>query len=136
MGGRKLRITVDTNVLVRAVLNDDAEQSPRAVKILTEAALVAVPITCLCEFVWVLLRGARLPKENIIAAITALIAAENVVVNRPAVEAGLAILLSGGDFADGALAYEGSWLGGETFVTFDKEAITLLTDQGQPCISL
>jgi predicted nucleic-acid-binding protein len=27
-----------------------------------------------------------------------------------------------GDFADGAIAYEGTWLGGETFVSFDKMA--------------
>jgi len=29
-------------------------------------------------------------------------------------EAGLAILEAGGDFADGIMAYEGNWLGGET----------------------
>jgi predicted nucleic-acid-binding protein len=52
--------------------------------------------------------------------------------NRPAVEAGLAVLEAGGDFADGAIAHEGSWLGGETFVSFDKKAVALLAAQGQP----
>jgi hypothetical protein len=33
--------------------------------------------------------------------------AGNVVVNRPAAEPGLAVLEAGGDFADGAIAYEG-----------------------------
>jgi predicted nucleic-acid-binding protein len=33
---------------------------------------------------------------------------------------------AGGDFADGLIAYEGNWLGGETFVSFDKKAVTLL----------
>ncbi len=131
-----MKITVDTNVLVRAVLKDDAEQSPRAIQILREATLVAVSLPCLCEFVWVLLRGAHLPKEEVIAAISALLDAENVVVNRPAVEAGLSILTAGGDFADGVMAYEGNWLGGESFASFDKKAISLLTGQGQPCISL
>jgi predicted nucleic-acid-binding protein len=42
----------------------------------------------------------------------------------------LAVLEAGGDFADGVIAYEGAWLGGETFVSFDKKAVTLLTDQG------
>jgi predicted nucleic-acid-binding protein len=51
--------------------------------------------------------------------------------NRPAVEAGLSILELGGDFADGVIAYEGSWLGGETFVSFDKKAVALLATQGQ-----
>jgi predicted nucleic-acid-binding protein len=55
----------------------------------------------------------------------------NVVVNRPAVEAGLAVLRAGGDFADGLIAYEGEWLGGETFVSFDKKAVAVIAKQGQ-----
>jgi predicted nucleic-acid-binding protein len=55
----------------------------------------------------------------------------NVVVNRPAAEAGLALLDAGGDFADGVIAYDGTWLGAETFVSFDKKAVSLLTQQGQ-----
>jgi len=54
-----------------------------------------------------------------------------VVTNIPAVEAGLAVLDKGGDFADGAIAYEGRWLGGEEFVSFDKEAVSLLQSQGR-----
>jgi predicted nucleic-acid-binding protein len=42
-------------------------------------------------------------------------------VNRPAAEAGLALLDAGGDFADGVIAYEGSWLGADAFVSFDKK---------------
>jgi hypothetical protein len=38
--------------------------------------------------------------------------------HRPAVEAGLSRLDAGGDFADGIIAYEGDWLGGEEFVVF------------------
>jgi hypothetical protein len=41
-------------------------------------------------------------------AVRALLDTENVVMNRPAVEAGLAILGLGGDFADGVIAYEGN----------------------------
>jgi hypothetical protein len=32
------------------------------------------------------------------------------------------MLDAGGDFADGVIAYEGKWLGAETFVSFDKKA--------------
>jgi predicted nucleic-acid-binding protein len=64
-------------------------------------------------------------------AIRALLDTENAVMNRPAVEAGLAMFEAGGDFADGIMAYEGSWLGGETFVSFDKHAVKLLSAQGQ-----
>jgi predicted nucleic-acid-binding protein len=52
--------------------------------------------------------------------------AANVAVNRPAAEAGLALLDQGGDFADGVIAFEGRSLGGEVFVSFDKQAIALL----------
>ena len=126
-----MKISVDTNVLARAVLQDEAEQTRLAAKILEEASLIAISLPCLCELAWILLRGAQLPKEKVAAAIRALLDTGNVVMNRPAVEAGLSILLAGGDFADGIIAYEGSWLGGETFVSFDKKAVTLLTAQGQ-----
>jgi len=51
-------------------------------------------------------------------------------VNRPAVEAGLAMLDAGGDFADGVIAYEGKWLGADTFVSFDEKAVKMLMAQG------
>jgi predicted nucleic-acid-binding protein len=64
-------------------------------------------------------------------AIRALVATANVEMNRPSVVAGLSVLEAGGDFADGVIAYEGNWLGGETFVSFDKKAVALLVAQGQ-----
>jgi len=126
-----VKISVDTNVLVRAVLQDDEEQSRAAAKLLLSASFIAVPLPCLCELVWVLCRGASLTRENVAAAIRALLHAKNVVMNRPAVEAGLALLEAGGDFADGAMAYEGSVLGADVFVSFDRQAVALLTKQGK-----
>lgn len=67
---------------------------------------------------------------SIAVAIRALAATEKVVMNRAAVEAGIAALDTGGDFADGVMAYEGNWLGAETFVSFDKKAVLLLARQG------
>ncbi len=126
-----MKISVDTNVLARAVLQDDTEQARTAAKMLEEASLIAISLPCLCELAWILLRGAQFPKEKVALAIRALLDAGNVVMNRPAVEAGLSILAAGGDFADGVIAYEGNWLGGEIFVSFDKKAVSLLTAQGQ-----
>lgn len=131
-----MKISVDTNVLARAVLQDDAVQARAAAKVLEEASLIAVSLPCLCELVWILLRGAQLPKERVAIAVRSLLDTENVAMNRPAVEAGLALLEAGGDFADGVIAYEGSWLGGETFVSFDKKAIALLSAQGQSALLL
>ncbi len=126
-----MKISVDTNVLARAVLQDDAKQGRSASKLLKSASLIAVSLPCLCELVWILRRGAKLSKEDVAVTIRDLLDAGNVVMNRPAVEAGLAILEAGGDFADGIMAYEGNWLGGETFVSFDKQAVELVTQQGQ-----
>lgn len=131
MGWREVKIAVDTNVLVRAVMRDDPKQARAAARVLAEAELIAVALPCLCEFVWVLRRVYGLPVADVASAIRALLAASNVEVNRPAVEAGLALLEAGGDFADGVIAFEGNWLGGETFISFDKEAVALLTAQGQ-----
>lgn len=126
-----MKVAVDTNVLVRAVVRDDPAQADVAAAVLSDAELIAVATPCLCEFVWVLLRVYGFLQADAASAIRALLAAANVEVNRPAVEAGLAVLEAGGDFADGVIAYEGNWLGGETFVSFDKKAVALLTAQGQ-----
>lgn len=126
-----MKIAVDTNVLVRAVVRDDPAQAKVATKVLKQAELIAVALPCLCEFVWVLRQLYGFTAADVAIAIRALFAVANVEVNRPAVEAGLSVLEAGGDFADGAIAYEGSWLGGETFVSFDKKAVTLLTAAGQ-----
>jgi predicted nucleic-acid-binding protein len=126
-----VKIAVDTNVLVRAVVRDDPKQARAAAKVLTDAELIAVATPCLCEFVWVLQRVYDFQPSDVATAIRALLAAANVEANRPAIEVGLSVLEAGGDFADGVIAYEGNWLGGETFVSFDKKAIALLTAQGQ-----
>lgn len=126
-----MKVAVDTNVLVRAVVRDDPAQGDIAAKLLADAELIAVALPCLCEFVWVLRRVYDFPPSDIAAAIRALLATAKVAMNRPAAEAGLSVLEAGGDFADGVIAYEGGWLGGDTFVSFDKQAVALLAAQGQ-----
>lgn len=125
-----MKVTADTNVLVRAVVNDDPEQGAKAAQLLSEAEVVAVTLPSLCEFVWVLQRVYGLSRPDIISAIRVLVAAENVRVNQQAVEQGLKVYEAGGDFADGVIAYEGQWLGGKTFASFDKRAVRLLEKQG------
>ncbi len=126
-----MKITADTNVLVRAVVADDKKHARSAATVLKRAELIAVTLPALCEFVWVLRRVYQFGQEDIVGALEELLNAENVAVNRPAVDAGLSMLKAGGDFADGVIAYEGIWLGGDTFVSFDKQAVSLLSDQGK-----
>ena len=125
-----MKITADTNVLLRAAVGDDRRQEQAAIKLMKEASLIAISLPCLCEFVWVLRRVYRFGISEIVTAVEALVNAANVVVNRPAVDAGLSVLRAGGDFADGLIAYEGEWLGGETFVSFDKKAVSVIGKQG------
>ncbi len=125
-----MKITADTNVLVRAAVQDDLHQARRAAKVLQEVDLVAVPIPVLCEFVWVLRRGYKKSVSDASDAIHRLMNSTNVVMNRPAVDAGLSVFNAGGDFADGIIAYEGDWLGAEEFVSFDSKAVSILQSQG------
>jgi predicted nucleic-acid-binding protein len=125
-----VKITADTNVLVRAITGDDARQSKAAQDALAKADVIALALPALCELVWVLAQGYKIPPGDIAEAIRRLVNAANVVVNRPAVDAGLALLEAGGDFADGVIAYEGNWLGAEVFMSFDKQAVKLIKAQG------
>jgi predicted nucleic-acid-binding protein len=126
-----MKITADTNVLLCAVVADDEAQSAKAVEALETAEMVAVGLQALCEFVWVLDRRYGVSRADIAAAIRRLMETGNVVINRPAVEAGLAALEAGGDFADGVIAYEGEWVGADTFVSFDRRAASILAAQGR-----
>ena len=126
-----MKITADTNVLVRAVVLDDVSQTKIAEHELERAELVALTLPALCEFVWVLSSNYRLTPPNIAAALRKLLDASNVTADRAAVDAGLAMLDAGGDFADGVIADAGKWLGAETFVSFDKRAVRLLRARGE-----
>ncbi len=127
-----MKIVADTNLLVRALVEDDVRQSRKAQDSLRSAELVAIATSSLCELVWVLLRRYRTSSAETAAALRALINGANVAVDRAAANAGLAALDAGGDFADGVIAFEGFQLGGETFVSLDKKAVKLLNAQGHP----
>jgi predicted nucleic-acid-binding protein len=126
-----VKVALDTNVLLRLFLGDYPAQQMTALAVVKEAELVAIPIHALCGFVWVLTRGYKRSHAEAAAAIRALLGIPNVVVDQPAISAGLAALNAGGDFADGIIAFEGRRLGGEVFVTFDRDASDLLQASGE-----
>ncbi|AMM18518.1 DNA-binding protein (plasmid) [Burkholderia sp. PAMC 28687] len=131
-----MRITADSNLLVRALIGDDAQQSELAQSQLASASLVAIALPTLCELVWVLSKGYGIASSEIADAVRRLMSTTTVAVNRPAVEAGLAAMEEGGDFADGVAAFDGQWLGGETFVSFDKLTVLSLSARGLPARQL
>ena len=130
MGGRGVKITADTNVLLRAVVQDDAAQAAAAQALLLRATVIAVPIPVFCELAWVLRRGYGYGTGDIAAAIEAIAGIDTVVTDSPAVDAGLAALRAGGDFADGSIADQGERLGGTVFASFDRGAVARLRSQG------
>ena len=124
-----MNITADTNVLVRSLM-DDTLEAAHARNALLAADRIAVTLPTLCEFVWVLRGIYKKRKSDIAIAIRALIAGNTVSFDSPAVAAGLAFLDTGGDFADGVIVFEGRRLGGDVFVTFDKQAAKLVASRG------
>ena len=101
-----MTFAVDTNVLVRSVVGDNPAQEKIASKLLTEAEVIAIASTTLCELVWVLRTSYGFKAPQLAAAVRALLSTANVVTNRPAAELGLSVLEAGGDFADGVIAFE------------------------------
>jgi predicted nucleic-acid-binding protein len=124
------KIVVDTNLLVRLMVNDDPGQLRAAARIVKEAEAVIVGNLALSELVWVLWSRYRFSREDIARVIVNLCRAPNVVVDRLAVEAGLGAMQRGADFADGVIAHEGAMAGGDEFVSFDKKAVAALAKQG------
>lgn len=74
-------IGIDTNVLVRHVVCDDAEQTDAAGR-LAESQCTAespgiVPLVVLCELVWVLVRGYRYRRAEVAGVVRKLLAAQD-----------------------------------------------------------
>lgn len=129
-------IVIDTNILLRASLNDDPVQSRIAQEYLAQNEKIVIPLHALCEFVWVMSRSYRLRRENITSSILDLVKSRKVICDREAVAAGLAFFLDGGDFADGVIEHDGRKLGGEIFATFDKQAASIINAKGRIALLL
>jgi len=108
---------VDTNILVRAMLDDDEMQSPVANRILQGE--IFVPLTVLLETGWVLKSNAALGRTQIAEMLITFIQLPNVQVDDPdGVLAALMAYAKGGDFADHLHLVAAK--GVEAFVTFDR----------------
>lgn len=112
---------IDTNVLVRAVVNDNAAQSARAVALLTGHDIF-IPVTVVLELEWVLRSRYAFSPKVVAQAIEKIAALGNVVMGeRVAVLAAAARVAQGWDFAD-ALHHALS-NGCEDFVTLDADLL-------------
>jgi predicted nucleic-acid-binding protein len=131
-----VKIAVDSNVVLRFLLADDEKQAVSARRIFQGADQIILTLPVLCEVVWTLSRGYKLDAPSIAEALSVLLRSDKIVTSRGAVDAGLAMLLAGGDFADGVIAHEGMTLGAQEFVTFDRQAAALLKKKGATKVRL
>lgn len=123
-------IALDTNVLVRFLVQDDPDQARVASEIieqLTEEAPGFVSREVLVELVWVLERAYRLARAEIAGAIDGLLASTELVVEG-ADTIGSALELYRNDgfgFADLMIAAAARRSGATELVTFDRKAARL-----------
>lgn len=118
-----MKVTADTNLLVRMAVRDDDAQARAALKIFLDAEIVFLPLPCILELVWVLGSVYQFARDEIIEAVTVLIESTNVSSDVVAIQAGLRVLHAGGDFADGVIAKAGATMGADAFVSFDRRAL-------------
>ena len=123
-------IALDTNVLVRFLVQDDPEQARLAGEIinqLTDDAPGFVSREVLVELVWVLERAYRFGRAEIATALDGLLAATELLIER-ADEVGPALELYRNDgfgFADLMIAAAARSVGASELVTFDRKAARL-----------
>lgn len=114
-------IALDTNVVVRFLVNDEPAQARRA-RTLIESNAVFVPVTVLLETEWVLRGGYRLPRAEVVRLLRALLGLPELATEDPSrVARALEWHEAGIDFAD-ALHLSGG-AGAERFATFDEKLV-------------
>jgi predicted nucleic-acid-binding protein len=115
-----MRIAADTNVVVRYLVWDDQAQAEAAARAIEAAEAVVLSTVVLCGVVWVLRRAYRYVADDVATVLRRLIESRTVEVDRTLAEAGLAMLVAGGDFADGVILAEAGRARCACLVTFDR----------------
>lgn len=114
-------IGVDTNVIVRLVVNDDPAQAERAAKLFASEQIL-IPSTVLIETEWVLSQTYRLDRGVVAEALSRVIDLANVTVDEPQrIGWALAAFAQGMDFADAIHVRTPAPI--ERFATFDKALV-------------
>ena len=122
-------IGLDTNVLVRYVMQDDPKQSAKATRLiesLTPEAAGFVPVIALLELVWVLASCYDLNREQVAQALDGLLRAKELVLDRAEqISQALRIFRgSSADFADCLIERTAHAAGCEKTMTFDRTAVS------------
>jgi predicted nucleic-acid-binding protein len=126
-------IALDTNILVRFLVEDDATQSARAAALVQRAVErdeeMFVSHIVLCEVVWVLQASYRVQREEIVAVLRRLMTARHLRLDSPDIlDRALSAFETGrGDFADYVIREQAMEAGCTSVATFDR---ALLKESG------
>ena len=118
---------LDTNVLVRYIMQDDAKQSPkanRAVEALTPEEPGFIPVVALIELVWVLESAYKLSRAQLAQVLDTLLRTKVIVLDRAdqVLQAQRAFSAGSADFADCLIQSIASAAGCQSTLTFDVGA--------------
>ena len=127
MSGSRSRLTgIDTNVLLRVLLQDDPVQGPIAARFLRELGTGSpgfITQVTLAETYWVLARAKRLPPATCLAVIRRLVETEVLEFDDgEGVVRALSLAEAGADFADALIQGAMELFGVDETVTFDRAA--------------
>jgi predicted nucleic-acid-binding protein len=124
-------IGLDSNVVVRYLVQDDPDQSRRATEIIERRLNIRNPgfisVVAIAETVWILDRAYRFSDEDIAAAIERTLQTDVLVVEREQeVFAAMTALKEGlGSFADALIGALDAAAGCSATLTFDRRALRL-----------
>ncbi len=123
-------IGLDTNVVIRYLVQDDIGQAEIANRIFEKELSASnkghiCPIV-LCETIWVLLRSYKQKKKKLVEVVRTMLMADNIEIeHRDAVWKALRDFETGdADFSDYLIAYINQACGSPVTLTFDKIAST------------
>ena len=120
-------IGLDTNVIVRYIMQDDAKQSPLATRLiesLTPESPGFVPLVSVVELGWVLSSAYDLERNQLVDAFEGLLRTKELIVERAETvwKALRALQSNNGDFADCLISSSASAAGCPRTMTFDRGA--------------
>lgn len=121
-------IGLDTNILVRYLVQDDPEQALRATELIenqcTETSPGIICVLVLCELAWVLSRGYGYSREQICSVVQGILTAKELEIESPdLVWSAYQQYTSGpADFSDYLIGASNRNLGASTTYTFDLKA--------------
>ena len=119
-------ISLDTNVLVRLLVEDDEEQVAKARDLLRRSVEADEPclvtVIALCELQWVLKRLYKVSREDLASAVEGLLLDDRYLIEESAAVGAAVVRFRNGkaDLADYLIGLKSRSLGAEETVTFDR----------------